>query len=315
MNDFVYFLLGFIVLMAIYFGICYKFFKQLFYHFNDVDMHLVNPDDEFYADAYRWYGEIPKEDVHIKSYDDLKLHGVFLPSHDKKTNKLAIVIHGYQSKGYDMVIIAKMYSDLGFQVLLIDQRGHGESEGKFTSVGFYESMDLKKWLHFSTRTYGSDIQILLHGVSMGASTAVLATQYPEIKHVKMMVLDSVFTNFRSSVNLQAKKLYLKLFIPGLSFISYLLLKFFLSQVNPLKHIKKCDIPTIFIHSGNDRVVSIEMVETLHKHLKTDQKSILSIDGARHAKGFEVDKDAYISAVIQMTSEIFKIKRSDIKYTK
>lgn len=315
MKEFLYIIIGVAFILILYFGICYRYFKQLFFHFNDVDMHLVNPDDDFYIDAYTWYDGIPKEDVHIKSYDDLKLHGIYIPSHNKKTEKLAIVIHGYQSKAYDMVIIAKMYSDLGFKVLMIDQRGHGESEGKFTSVGFYESFDLKKWLHYATRTYGSNIQILLHGVSMGASTAVLATEYPEIKHVKMMVLDSLFTNFSSSIYRQVKKLYLRLFVPGVSLISFFRLKFFLRQVHPLKHIKRCDIPTLFIHSGNDGVVSKEMVESLYKHLKTDRKEMLHIEGARHAKGFEVDKDLYIQSVIDMTSDVFKIKKSDIKYMK
>lgn len=315
MEDYVYIIIGIVLLFLVYFGICYYYFRDLFYKFNQKGIVLVDPEDTFYLEAYEWYHSIPKEDVHIKSYDGLKLHGIYIPSHNKKTKKLAIVIHGYQSNAYDMTIIGKMYSDLGFKVLMLDQRGHGESQGSFTSIGFYESIDLKRWLHFATRNYGADIEVLLHGVSMGASTAMLATQYRESQQVKMMVLDSVFTNFRSSLYYQVKKFYQKLFIPGVSLLSFIFLKFFIGQINPLKHIKRCNIPSLFIYSDNDGVISKEMVEKLHKHLKTDQKKILTIENSTHAKGFEVDKDGYIEAVIEMTSAIFRIKKSDIKYMK
>lgn len=315
MKEFVYILIILLLILSIYLGISYQFLRQLFFNYHDENLQLVNPEDDFYIDAYDWYDEIPKEDVSIKSYDSLKLHGVYIPSHDKNTTKLAIVIHGYQSKGYDMVIIAKMYSDLGFKVLLIDQRGHGQSEGHFTTVGYYESFDLKRWLHYATRTFGSNIEILLHGVSMGGSTAVLATRFKESNNVKMMVLDSVFTNFRDTMFRRAKKFYLKIFVPGFSLLTYVFLKVFVGQINPLKHIKHTTIPTLFIHGTNDGVVTDEMVEKLAANLKTDQKEVLVIESARHAKGFEVDKSAYINAVISMTSDIFKIKKSDIKYTK
>ena len=315
MENFIYVVLGLVLLLAIYIGVSYHLFKRVFYYYNDKDMQLVDPTSEFYQESYAWYEDVPKEDVHINTYDGLKLHGVYIPSINKNSSHLAIVLHGYQSKGYDMVIIAKMYSDLGFKVLLVDQRGHGESEGKFTSMGYYEAMDLKKWLHFASRTYGSKTEVLLHGVSMGAATAAMLLKYPESHYVKMMVLDSMFTNFSDSIKLQLKNSWIRFFIPGVSFVSFLRLKFFLKQVNPLKYIKHSHTPTLFIHSEKDGVVSKEMTDMLYQHLHVEQKDILTVEDARHAKAFEIDKDGYISAVIDLTSQVFRLKKSDINYTK
>jgi len=313
MPELFYIILGLVLLLVIYLGISYYFFKQLFYHFNQKGLVLVDENDEFYKRAYEWYEDIPKESETISSYDGLKLHGIYIPARDKHSNKLAIVMHGYQSKARDMMIIAKMYSDMGFQVLVIDQRAHGQSQGKFTSVGYYESYDLKKWLHFVTRNYGANINILLHGVSMGAATAVLATRFRESNNVKMMVLDSCFTNFKDTLKLSTDHGYQKLFIPGVNLMSRFILKFGLKTVNPLKHIRRSNIPSIFIYGSDDKVITKKMTESLHHHLKSQQKEILIIEGARHAKGFELDKDRYIQHVLDMASDIFKIKKADIKF--
>ncbi|MDA3932563.1 MAG: alpha/beta hydrolase [Tenericutes bacterium] len=315
MPDIIYFLLGVLGLLLIYFIISYRLYITLFFKFKYKPVKLVDEEDPFYVDTYKWYEDIPKDDVYITSYDKLSLHGVFIPSHDKKSTKLAIVIHGYQSKAQDMAIIAKMYSDLGFKVLVIDQRGHGLSHGKFTSMGYYEAYDLKKWLHYATRNYGAKINILLHGVSMGAATAIMVTKFRESKQVKTLILDSCFTNFRDSLKLSVKNPILRIFLPGLSLMSYLFLKFFLKDVNPQKMIKNICIPTLFIYGAKDKVITKEMTDQLYEDIKTKDKELLVIDDARHAKGFEVNKNAYIKQVIKITNEVFNIRKGDIKYCK
>lgn len=301
-----------LLLLLIYFGISFDIFRAIFFRVNHKPTNLVDEEDDFYLDAYGWYEEIPKDDVYITSYDKEKLHAVYLPSHDKKTDKLAIVMHGYRSKARDMVIIARMYSDLGFKVMLIDMRGHGLSEGKFTTMGYYEAYDLKKWIHYITRIHGSKTQILLHGVSMGAATALLVTKFRESRHVKAMVLDSCFTNFKDSLKLSTKHKILRLFIPGVSLLSRIFLKFYLMDINPLKQAKAISIPTLFVYGTNDKLITRKMTDTLFEALKNDHKDLLIIEDAKHAKGFEVNKARYTSQVIKLTSKAFIIKKSDIK---
>ena len=315
MTDIYYYIIGILILALIYFGISYKLFKDIFINYRHKKIDLVNQDDDFYLSAYAWYKELPKEDEYITSYDNLKLHAVFLPSHDKKSNKIAVVIHGYKSKATDMVIIAKMYSDLGFKVLLIDQRGHGLSQGKFTSVGYYEAYDLKKWLHFITRNHGAKSSVLLHGVSMGASTAAMVMKFRESKQVKALVLDSCFTNFRETLRLSTNYPILRIFLFGISINSYLFLKFFLTNVNPLKQLKQVKIPTLIVHGTKDKVITDAMTKALYEAVKSDDKELLVIEDAKHAKAFEVNKDIYIQKVVSLTKKTFDLKKSDLKYIK
>lgn len=314
MEIFIYYILPILVLISIYLGFSYVLFKKIFYNFNHKPVDLVDENDAFYKAAYAWYEDIPKEDENITAYDGVKLHGVYIPSHDKKSEKLAIVIHGYQSKGRDMVIIAKMYSDLGFKVLLIDQRGHGYSSGKFTTMGHHEAYDLKKWLHYVTRRHGAHINVLLHGVSMGASTALLATKFGESKIVKTLILDACFTNFYDSLKRSSDNQFLKLFLPGISLLSLFIFKTTLRSINPLRQAKKTDIPTLLIHGKKDRVITDQMIQSIYEALQSRQKQILEIDDAKHAKAFEVDKGKYIDTVIAVVDKAFNLKKGDIKYT-
>lgn len=301
------------LLLVVYLVTSYFLYKHLLFSKTKKNIQLVNPEDPFYQDSFSWFEKTAKEDIYISSYDGLKLHGIYIPSHDKKTNKTAIVLHGYQSKARDMVIIGKMYSDLGFRVILIDQRAHGTSQGKFTSMGYYEAYDLKKWIHFVNRSYGANQEILLYGISMGAASIFMASRFNELHSVKAIVSDACFTNFKDSLKRSTSHWIQQLFIPGVSFMSFVNLKFFLKSVNPLKYIHQIDVPVLFIHSEKDRVVSSSMTQELFQAAPSKAKDLLMIDDAKHAKAFETDSKKYIEKMIQFTSKIFKIKKSDIKF--
>ena len=300
------------LLLLIYLGMSLVFYRKIFVKFNRKKQGLVNHEDEFYQSSYQWFKDIPKEDVHIHSYDNYKLHGYYVPAHDKNSSNIAIVIHGYQSRATDMIIIAKLYSDLGFKVLLIDLRGHGESEGKFTSMGHYEKYDLKKWINFALRSYGANAKILLHGVSMGAAMSMLVTELKIKSNLKFLVLDSGFTQFSKTLKESLRNKSLKVFFPGISLFTYLYHRFTLSGIKPLKAMKKLDIPFLIIQGDNDKVVPLTMANELYDAPKEVKKKLVVIEGAVHAKGFEVDKTKVTNAIIGEISDIFNIKKSYIK---
>lgn len=299
-------------IILIYFSFSYYFYRKLLIDFNKRDKKLVNHDSNFYKDSYEWFQNIPKDDVHIRSYDNLKLHGFYIPALDKNSGNLAIVIHGYQSKATDMIIIAKLYSDLGFKVLLIDLRAHGQSEGKFTSMGHYEKYDLKKWMNFALRNYGANLKILIHGVSMGAAMAMLVTELKIKNNLKFLVLDSGFTQFSKTLAESIKPKFLKIFFLGLSTFTFLFHHYTLKKINPLKAIKKINIPLLIIHGSKDKPVPISMAEELYNAAKTTKKELVIVNGATHGKGFEVEKKYVTDKIILNITDIFNIKKSIIK---
>lgn len=307
-----YTLIGILFVAIIYFSISYSFYQKIFIHFNKKKRKLVDHESDFYKASYDWFVKIPKEDVYIKSYDNLKLHGYFIPSLDKNSDNLAIVIHGYQSQATDMIIIAKLYSDLGFKVLMIDLRGHGQSEGKFTSMGYYEKYDLKKWINFANRNYGATTKILLHGVSMGAAMSMMVSTMNIKNNLKYLVLDSGFTYFSRSLICSLKQKVLSIFIPGVSFWTFILHRFTLKGISPLKAMKKSEVPFLIIQGDKDKPVPLKMAEEIYIQAKTENKRLLVIEGATHAKAFEKDKDLVVNTIIECITEEFKIKKSLLK---
>ena len=73
-------------------------------------------------------------DKYINSFDNLKLHG-YEVKNENKTNKWAIVVHGYTSEGELVSSKAKHFYEMGYNVLVPDLRGHGKSEGDYIGMG------------------------------------------------------------------------------------------------------------------------------------------------------------------------------------
>ena len=116
------------------------------------------------------------EDVTIKSYDGLNLHGRFYKC--EGSNKYSIMFHGYKGEARrDFSGGVRENLALGLNLYLVDQRGHGESDGRTITFGVKERRDLISWLEYVIQKHGENIQILLEGISMGAATVLFAANY------------------------------------------------------------------------------------------------------------------------------------------
>ena len=292
----------------IYFSVSYQIYKKLILIDPKKNYTVVNQTDAFFAPSWQWFQETPKENVHIRAYDGTRLSATFIPSIDKNSDLLAIVMHGYHANSTDMVLIAKMYSDLGFKVLLPDQRGHGSSSGTFTSFGIYEKYDLRQWINYCLRIYGSKDRILLHGVSMGAATILLASGMNMPENCKLVVADSAYTTFRRVLFHTMKPKLLVLFLPGVDLFTYWYHRFLLSKANVVKAVRHSTFPTIFIHSDHDKTTPPYMMNDLIKAMKKARTADYLVKDAPHGEGFVVDKIGLEKFVFEHLVEFFQFKR-------
>ena len=110
-----------------------------------------------------WLIKQEHEDVYIKSDDNLKLHGILFPK--KNSKKIVICLHGYSSTAgiSDYTAISRFYLERNFNILMIDARAHGASEGKYIGFGCLDRNDLVRWIEYVISLLGEDCEILLHG--------------------------------------------------------------------------------------------------------------------------------------------------------
>lgn len=227
--------------------------------------------------------------VETVSFDGLKLKARYF---DIKTEKTIILFHGYRSSAMrDFSCAVKMYLNLGFNILLVDQRSHGRSEGKLITFGVKESRDVLSWIEFATEKYGAR-KIIISGMSMGATTVLLAAGYSLPENVIGIIADCGFTSPVDIIKIVAKKSFkinASFFIPILNLCCLIFGGFSLYKSNTRDTVKNTDLPILFVHGKADNFVPCEMSQTAYDNCNKNCK-ILLVENAGHGLSFLVDTE-------------------------
>jgi len=243
--------------------------------------------------ANDWLQTQPMETVHIRSDDGLQLAGYYVPSLTD-SNKVVILAHGYSGQGRDMSNFAKMYQDLGYHVLMPDDRGHGQSEGHYIGFGWHDRKDYLKWIDYIIKSQGEDSQIILHGISMGGSTVLMTSGEPLPDQVKCIVSDCAYTSVKDILSYQLKTMYkLPAFplIPLTSLICRMKAGYFFGEASAVTQVSRTKLPILFIHGDEDKFVPYDMVHRLYEAAGSE-KELLSVPNAQHGNAYFADKEGY-----------------------
>lgn len=248
------------------------------------------------------FEKLPKEEVELKSHDGLTLRGIFIEKF-KDNKKVVIIVHGYTVTHAWAAQFLTMFFKEGFNVLLIDQRSHGKSEGRFATYGYYEKYDLDLWVNWIRSKVGEEALIGLHGQSMGGGTVL---EYAAInKYVKFIIADCPYSDVIKLMKHQFNKRKHMPMIPFIYFANFRmkrLAKFSLRDVSPINSIKDSDIPVMFIHGSKDKFVPTHMSEDMYK-AKKGSKKLLIIEGAVHANAYGTNKELYEKEVHKFLQEV------------
>ena len=146
-----------ILFFVLFIALLFVFFDMAFVRKNDATLgdietsNYLKPYLEQLRPGIDFIDNHPFEEVSILSFDGLKLYGRYYNHHSENT---VILVHGYRSNGkHDFSGALKFYYDYGFNVLLIDQRSHGNSEGRLITFGVKESFDVRDWAEFLNKKY------------------------------------------------------------------------------------------------------------------------------------------------------------------
>lgn len=233
----------------------------------------------------------------ILSQDNLILNAYFIAA-PEPTDCYVILCHGYKNSALSMAEYAAVYHQAGWNVLVPDHRAHGYSQGRYITMGWKEHQDLILWAN-SLIDQNPHAQILLHGISMGAATVMMAAGSPELpSHVVAAVEDCGYSSLPDELE---DKISHGLGLPAFplvtvtSLLSRIQLGNFLGAVDCEEAVSHSEIPILFIHGENDVFVPFWMQEELYA-AATCPKIKLAVPHAAHAQSQGVNPQLYWSTV-------------------
>ncbi|WP_416187715.1 alpha/beta hydrolase [Clostridium perfringens] len=243
------------------------------------------------------YNSASKEDITLKSFDGLNLTSTLIMN-ENPTNKFIVLVHGVSICYVGSLKYFDIFYKNGFNILIVNQRRHGKSEGKYSTYGFYEKYDVNMWIEYLKSRFGNDIILGLHGESMGAGT-VMET-IPLNDSIKFVIEDCGYSNFHELIGFQIthaykNRLVRKILRPSLIFANFFMktkAKFSMKKIVPIDIVSSTSLPMMFIHGKEDYFVPWYMAVDLYKAKTKGYKELYLVEGAKHAEALEVNKILY-----------------------
>lgn len=231
--------------------------------------------------------------IEITSHDGIPLTGHWLAC--KSPERIILAMHGWRSSwSADFGIISDFWHQQNCSVLYAEQRGQGASGGDYMSFGLIECRDCLDWLHWINQQTGGTLPVYLAGVSMGASTVLMASALNLPENVCGILADCGYTsvhaiwkhvaehNLHLSYNIHspfADRLCKKKIHTGTK------------DYSTTEALKTNHTPVLFVHGTEDRFVPVEMTYENYQACSAP-KRLFIVPGAGHGMSYFVDRPGY-----------------------
>lgn len=292
------------ILFLLHFG-----YKLAFYYKDPLASPYEYTDDdqtrkckEVLDNAIAEFENASYEDVTITSDDGLKLAGRYY--HVADGAPLEIQCHGYKGNATrDFCGNWKIAREAGRNVLLIDERCHGKSEGHTITFGILERKDVMNWIQYAIQRFGN-VPIMLSGVSMGAATVLMVSGMELPENVKAVIADCPYdapANIIKKVLGKDMGMPVGIVYPLIRLGGMLYGKFNLEASSPVESVKQSKVPILLIHGDDDRFVPYEMSCNIHA-AAPDKIEFHTIHGAGHALNYVTAPEEYKEIVHAFTEK-------------
>lgn len=248
-------------------------------------------------EGIQWLKETLHEDVEITSFDGLKLEGhLYLAENAKRT---IIMMHGFRSSWIrDFSLAGKEFFEVGCNLLIVEQRAHGNSDGKYITYGVFERYDCLYWALYAAERFG-DLPLYLDGISMGAATVLMASALPLPDTVKGIIADCGYTSPKaiiSKVFNDKSPVPSKGLVTAVSKYSKFAAGYDFDDYSTLDAMRENTRPIFFAHGDADDFVPMEM--TLQNYEAcTAPKTLFIAHGATHGLSYLAQHDAYYNELM------------------
>lgn len=236
-----------------------------------------------------------KEDCWITSFDGLKLHAYYIPTNNPK--RMIVCAHGYKGKGEEDFSKAVVHLHEDTDILLIDERCCGLSEGTIITFGAKEKKDIIQWVEYLNKEKNTNhLPIYLYGMSLGSASVCMTSSHHFDSEVKGIIADCGYSSFKD-IALQLAKSWFHIpgwpIIPFLDFYCRVLGHFSLKEADASKALSQSTLPVLFFHGNDDTFVIPSNTQKNYESCST-QKEVTYIDGATHVTSIYTDEKTYFS---------------------
>lgn len=242
--------------------------------------------------------------IDFTSSDGIPLKGWYIPAEGTPRGTI-VYCHGLNRTRIEMLPNAVFGHSLGYNGLLFDFRHQGMSGGDITTLGYQERLDVVAAVRYALENEHAGRPVVLWGVSMGASAALLAAA--EAPDVSAVISDS---SFESMMNTMRHHLRLFLHLPGFPIadeVGYWVAwrgHFKPSDFDLVKAVERIgDRPILFVAVEGDRRMPPTIAQTLYAHARSPLKKIIVLPGHRHGEGFNQAREPYQKAVTEFLASL------------
>ncbi len=296
-----------IVLFTVFFIVNGAIFTHLSFRRRKGDKDFAKNEDARAKKApdRLWFFSNKLEEINLTSHDKLNLKGYFLSNN---SNKLAILVHGYHGRYYSVVSQSRIFFELGYDVLCINNRCHDTSEGKYFTMGKLESVDTLDWINLMLKR-NPNYQIVLYGISMGGhialQTAALTNLRPEVKCV---ISDCAYCSLKDQLiqaTEQSPAVFPKMVVELAEAYSKIFYHFDYS-CSLDKTLKNIKIPVCLIHGTEDNYVYTKNMDLIYDSIpESIQKEKHYFEGSGHTRSVVDDPKKYRGIVKEFTEKFVK----------
>ena len=264
--------------------------------------HQYDPYRDAMARVYKQLNDRPFEFVTIQSHDGLTLSGRYY--HTANGAPLDIGFHGYRSSPLtDFSGGSELSFHLGHNLLLVDQRAHGRSQGRTIAFGIQERQDVLQWVRYAVSRFGAETAITLYGISMGGATVLMASELELPENVKAIIADCPYSSPVEIIRHVGRTMP----VPGFLVLPFAVLGaavfggFNLLKTDAAQALRKANVPVLIIHGEADSFVPCEMSDL--KSQNPERITRCTFPGADHGISYLVDTPRYQKIVTEFLENI------------
>ena len=244
---------------------------------------------------------LPYEQVFIRSHDGLQLSGMYY--HLADGEPLQIQFHGYRGSPIrDFCGGHKLARRMGHNTLVIDQRGLGKSEGRTITFGVKERLDCLAWANYAAGRW-PNADIFLSGVSMGATTVLMASGLELPGNVRGIIADCPFASPEKIIAKVCRDMKLPpvIALPFIRMGAHIFGGFNLRAADAAESAKHAKVPMLILHGEDDRFVPCEMSAGIER-ANPALVHRFTFPGAGHGLSYLVDAQRYEKATKEFVAE-------------